>query len=267
MKYKAIVTDLDGALLNPKGQLSPETSITLQRLNIIGVNLIIATGRHPKDAQNIFRKIKLNAQIVGLNGALTLCNHSGDIVNEYFIKPECIEDILLLIANQNIHVSVFDRQGWKLFEVNQMSIDYASFAGFPYIKISPSELFDLNINKLVLWCDEGIASIEQEIRKIFDGHLECYRISAQQLEIGPSGISKATTVSKLLASQNIFFERDAIAFGDGANDIEMLRHAAMGILMGNASQEIKAILPHILVAPDNENDGVAHILKNIFLLK
>lgn len=264
MKYKAVVSDLDGTLLNPQGQLSPETSFTLQKLNSIGVNLIIATGRHPKDAQNIFRTINLNAQIVGLNGALTLCNHSGKILHESFIKPEHIEDILLLTANQNIHVSIFDRHGWKLFEVNQMSTNYVIFSGFPYIKISPSEMFELNINKLVLWCNEGIEFIEREIRKNFDGLLECYRISAQQLEIGPPGISKATAVSKLLASQNIFFEREAIAFGDGENDIEMLRHAALGILMGNASQEIKKMLPHISVAPDNENDGVAYILKNAF---
>lgn len=266
MKYKAVVTDLDGTLLNPQGRLSPDTLTTLQKLNTLGVSLILATGRHPKDAQNIFRSLGLQTLIVGLNGALTLCNHSGEILHERVISPECIAGILWLTADQEIHISAFDSQGWKLSEVNNMSVEYAEFANFPYMIMRPSEIFELKINKLLLWCDGGIAPVEQVITQHFGKRLECYRISAQQLEIGPPGSSKATAVAELLASRCISFQHETIAFGDGANDIDMLRQAAQGVVMGNASHEIKSMLHHLPVAPSNASDGVAHILQQVFHL-
>lgn len=266
MKYKAVVTDLDGTLLNPQGRLSSDTLTTLQKLNTLGVSLILATGRHPKDAQNIFRSLDLQTLIVGLNGALTLCNNSGEILHERVISPECIAGILWLTADQKIHISAFDSQGWKLSEVNKMSVEYAKFSNFPYMTMRPSEIFELKINKLLLWCDGGIAPVEQVITQHFGKRLECYRISAQQLEIGPPGISKATTVTELLASRCISFQHEAIAFGDGENDIDMLRQAAQGVVMGNASHEIKSMLHQLPVAPSNASDGVAHILQQVFHL-
>lgn len=49
--------------------------------------------------------------------------------------------------------------------------------------------------------------------------------------------------------------------GDGGNDITMLRHAGVGVAMGNASDEVKAHADYI--TDDVDNDGVAKLLQKL----
>ena len=72
-------------------------------------------------------------------------------------------------------------------------------------------------------------------------------------EIVMNGITKATGIDRVLE----YLGEDistAAAFGDGANDIEMVEHAAVGIAMGNASEELKRVASW--VAPSVEHDGL-----------
>ena len=49
-----------------------------------------------------------------------------------------------------------------------------------------------------------------------------------------------------------------MAFGDGGNDIAMLKHAGVGVAMGNASDEVKACAD--MVTDSVDDDGIAKIL-------
>ena len=51
----------------------------------------------------------------------------------------------------------------------------------------------------------------------------------------------------------------SMAFGDGENDISMLKHAAIGIAMGNASDEVKKIADYVTGSADEE--GIVQALK------
>ena len=55
---------------------------------------------------------------------------------------------------------------------------------------------------------------------------------------------------------------EAIAFGDGTNDLTMLRQAGIGVAMANAAPEVLAAAD--LTAPSNQADGVARILARWF---
>ncbi|EPC5192873.1 HAD family hydrolase [Edwardsiella piscicida] len=264
LKYKAVVTDLDGTLLNPQGQLSTHTLVILKKLSALGITLVFATGRHPRDAQRIAQALEQRPHIVGLNGSLTLCQQSDAILCEHVIAQDIIADIMRFIAPYHIHLSAFDSHGWKLYEVNEMANDYVKLSGFSYLQIAPSDIFSLKINKLLLWSPNDIAPLEQRLQQQFGQYLACYRTSAQQLEIGPRGISKASAVAALLAEKGIDFQRQAIAFGDGHNDTEMLRQAGLGIVMDNAPCELKMQLGTLPVAQSNADDGVAQMLQHIF---
>ena len=81
-------------------------------------------------------------------------------------------------------------------------------------------------------------------------------------EIVRSGITKATGIDRMIEHYGDSLAETA-AFGDGANDIEMIEHAGFGIAMGNASQELKDAADW--VAPSVDEDGlmagVAHVLE------
>lgn len=55
---------------------------------------------------------------------------------------------------------------------------------------------------------------------------------------------------------------DTMAFGDGGNDIEMLKHVAVGVAMGGACDEVKAAAD--IVTTHANDDGIANILNQYF---
>ncbi|MFT3849794.1 MAG: HAD hydrolase family protein [Propionivibrio sp.] len=57
---------------------------------------------------------------------------------------------------------------------------------------------------------------------------------------------------------------DAIAFGDGMNDFEMLSMAAKGFVMDNATERLKRALPAHPIAGHCDEDGVARRLIELF---
>ena len=58
--------------------------------------------------------------------------------------------------------------------------------------------------------------------------------------------------------------KDTLAFGDGGNDISMLRHAGIGIAMGNANDTVKQNADY--VTDDIDNDGIVKALRHLDLL-
>ncbi len=79
------------------------------------------------------------------------------------------------------------------------------------------------------------------------------------LELVPKGIDKAQSLRRLLAKINLT-PADMIAFGDGYNDLSMLKLAGMGVAMANAAPEVRADADYITLS--NEEDGVAAALEH-----
>ncbi|MCL2548660.1 MAG: HAD family hydrolase, partial [Symbiobacteriaceae bacterium] len=74
--------------------------------------------------------------------------------------------------------------------------------------------------------------------------------------------TKAAAVAELARIWGID-AADIVAFGDDLNDIDMLNHAGVGVAMGNAVEEVKAIADYI--CPSNEEDGLARWLQEYVL--
>jgi len=82
-------------------------------------------------------------------------------------------------------------------------------------------------------------------------------------DVGPAGITKAGAVEALL--EHLGADRkDTIAFGDAAVDIPMFQACAVGVAMGNASDDLKTVATHLTT--DVENDGLAHAFAQLHLL-
>jgi hydroxymethylpyrimidine pyrophosphatase-like HAD family hydrolase len=77
------------------------------------------------------------------------------------------------------------------------------------------------------------------------------------------GHSKWQALSRLIEREGLSAEQ-VISIGDEINDIEMIRHAGLGVAMGNAIPAVKAVADY--TTHSNEEDGVAHVVER-FLLK
>ena len=75
--------------------------------------------------------------------------------------------------------------------------------------------------------------------------MDAYRSAPFFLELVPKGIDKARSLLRLLAMLNLT-PHDMIAFGDGYNDLSMLRLAGMGVAMENAAPEVRAEADYVM---------------------
>ena len=104
---------------------------------------------------------------------------------------------------------------------------------------------------------QDTAAVEQAMRPQFAGQVDCYRSEACFLEAVPPGVDKAASLHWLLDHLGLS-ERHLMAFGDGFNDIPMLRAAGLGVAMANAQPPVKAAAKAL--TDSNDEDGVAHAL-------
>jgi hydroxymethylpyrimidine pyrophosphatase-like HAD family hydrolase len=87
--------------------------------------------------------------------------------------------------------------------------------------------------------------------------MQIYRSNDTLIELTPKSVSKLTAIELLLTSGESL--ADVISFGDNYNDIEMLQHTGLGVAVGNAREEVKAVSNHTTLK--NTEDGVAHFIK------
>ena len=100
---------------------------------------------------------------------------------------------------------------------------------------------------------------EQELLDVVGDKMDVFRSAPFFLELVPKGIDKAQSLRRLLAKINLT-PADMIAFGDGYNDLSMLKLAGMGVAMANAAPEVRADADYITLS--NEEDGVAAALEH-----
>lgn len=86
----------------------------------------------------------------------------------------------------------------------------------------------------------------------------------KSLDVLPPGGSKAEGIKSMLQSLEVP-EKDAVAFGDGLNDIEMLEYVGCGVAMGNGVEEAKQAADFVTASV--EEDGIYKGLVHVGLLK
>ena len=82
-------------------------------------------------------------------------------------------------------------------------------------------------------------------------------------DVNIKDIGKHIGIDKIIEHYGIKLE-ETIAFGDGENDISMIKHAHIGVAMGNANKEVKEIADYI--TDDVDNEGVYKALKHFNLI-
>ena len=84
MKYKLLVLDVDGTLLNNQKEISPRTLAALLKVQQMGVHIVLASGRPTNGVMPIAEKLELNHyggssvwRIIGKNASTVCWMHSG----------------------------------------------------------------------------------------------------------------------------------------------------------------------------------------------
>ncbi|MBC1320710.1 HAD family phosphatase [Listeria welshimeri] len=275
MTTQAIILDIDGTLLNDDKKISPETKKALITAQQNGVKLILASGR-PTTGMHLYAEQlemeKYHGLLVSYNGAKVVdCQTKEELFNQTLTISEGkavlehmkqFEVKVMIDKDDYMYVNnVYDCYiPYKGEEIN--IIQYESRGG--NFKLCEKEdlaaFLDYRINKILTAGDpDYMQKNYQAMMAPFKNTLNCVFTADFYFEFTAKNIDKAKALDTVLTPMGIHPE-NIIAFGDGHNDITMVKYAGTGIAMDNAVPELKAVANSITLS--NNKDGIAHVLNN-----
>ncbi len=235
---KIVFFDIDGTLIDMQTKkITAPTVEMLHRLQANGVKICIATGRSPVVLPRI-EGVEFDAYLT-FNGSLCY-NREGVI----FSNPIPHEDVLRFIRNaaalgRPVCVSTRDR-----LAANGTDTDLADYFAIANEKVQIADDFEAvcseDIYQLMLGCRA------KDYPALLDG-VPGAKIAAwwdRAVDVIPASGGKGIGIEKMLEYYRLD-KSEALAFGDGNNDREMLLAVGTGVAMENASPELKAIADEI----------------------
>ncbi len=269
MKYKLLVLDVDGTLLNNEREITKRTLSTLLKVQQTGVRIILASGRPTYGLMPVAKALELGlygGYIVSYNGCQIIKAESGELLYERRINPEMLP-YLEKKARKN-HFAIFTYHDDTILTDSPDNEHIQAEAQLNNLKIIHESEFSTAIDfapsKCMLVSDdyEALTELEELWKRRLNGSLEVFRSEPYFLEVVPCGINKANTLAALL--QKLGVSRDeVIAIGDGVCDVDMLQLAGLGIAMGHSEDSVKICADYITAS--NEEDGVAQAVEKIIL--
>ncbi len=254
---KAIFFDIDGTLVSFKTHTVPQSTIkAIHEVRQKGVKVYIATGRPLPFIDNL-SEVEYDG-IISANGAC-LSDKQGKILFSKSISQDDVTRVTEYATKNNMCVTFATDETSVTINANDKSD--AVFELLNLRNVSQGYGKDIpegtEIRQIIAFFDkEQQKHIMSEVLTGCDAH----RWHPDFADCIPKGISKATAIDEVIKILNIDI-KETMAFGDGGNDIPMLRHAGVGIAMGNAREEVKKEAD--MVTESVDKDGISQILAQI----
>jgi len=252
---KAVFFDVDGTLVSMESRKIPESAAeALKALHAKGVKIFISTGRHLHELDEVRALYDFDGYVL-LNGQYCLDGECNMLHKLTFSK----EDVMGAVeeAKKNEYPIYFTHgQGEFINMLNEdiLNICKKLKLEIPAIK-NPEEALNLDIYQLS-------ACLPKEYEKNLMGKMKNSQMVTWfpgYVDIIPIGGGKHEGMRKMLEHHGLTME-EAMSFGDGGNDISMIKAAKIGVAMGNASEKVKQEADYVTDTVDN--DGIEKALKH-----
>ncbi len=269
MKYKLLVLDVDGTLLNEEKVISKRTLSALLKVQQTGVRIALASGRPTYGLLPIAKSLELGLYggfILSYNGSQIINAKNGEILFERRINPEMIPYIEKKAVKNNF--ALFTYHDDTLLTNSPDNVHVREEAALNNLKVITEEEFSTAIDFAPCKCmlvsddEEALTGLENHWKKRLDGVLDVFRSEPYFLEVVPCSVDKANTLAVLLEYLGI--QRDEVmAIGDGVCDVTMIQMAGTGVAMGNSVESVKICADY--TTDTNANDGVAQAVEKLIL--
>lgn len=269
MKYKLLVLDVDGTLLNNEKQISKRTLSALLKVQHMGIRIVLASGRPTSGLIPLANALELGnfgGFILSYNGCQVIKADNGEVMFERRINPEQIPYLEKKSRKNNF--SIFTYHDDYILTDNASDPHIRREAELNNLKIVEEEEFSIAIDfapcKCVLVSDdeEALRGLENHWKRRLDGVLDVFPSEPYFLEVVPCGVDKANTLALLMEQLGVTRE-EVIAFGDGVADVTMLQLASKSVAMGHAPDSVKVCADYVTAS--NEEDGVAQAVEKLIL--
>ncbi|GAB0167363.1 Cof-type HAD-IIB family hydrolase [Lysinibacillus sp. CTST325] len=254
---KILFFDVDGTLYNSEKILPASAKEALFEARRNGYEIAIATGRAPFMIQSLLEELDINTYVT-FNGQYVV--DRGEVIYTNGVgKDELAKIIAFGEARNEPVVFLDDERMVASVGNNDMVVESLNTLKYEYPTINSTYYMHNDVYQTLIFMEE---KDEHLYREAFP-NVQFVRWHRYSCDILPKGGSKAAGIEKVLEKMGLTLN-DAIAFGDGLNDIEMLQAVGTGVAMGNGHESVKAVATHI--AEHVDEDGLAKIMRQLKII-
>ncbi|HEY8394472.1 MAG TPA: HAD family hydrolase [Thermaerobacter sp.] len=273
MDQRLIALDVDGTLLDSRGELRPRVRDAVRAAVAAGHIVVLATGRRWVATRPLARELGLTAPCIVHNGAVAVDPVTDQPVWKQPLPREFLRQAVLRARELGGSLFFHDLDhphGDRMLYEPGARLPKASwfFEAGRLTQEVPDLLdwLDVGAVRLLFRAEEKTAAAYRvwvtgtwgnETRVLYGPELE---ENLYAVEIAEAAVCKGWAVERLAAQFHIPAER-VVAIGDWDNDIEMLQFAGLGVAMANGSPAARAAARRVTLS--NDEDGVAVVLEEL----
>ena len=255
---KAAFFDIDGTLVSFRTHNIPSSTIAaVRRLKDLGVKVFIATGR-PWQFLNSLTEIE--PYVDGYITCTGAYSFSGDeVLSSHALPRTQVERLVAECQSTNTTCIVAGKQHVAVIaETPELQYIFAHFLKIDVTahRAPLAEVLAEDVLQVI-----PFFTAEQEAA-IMPSLPDCAgaRWHPACVDVTHRGVDKGVALRSVAERLGIDVA-DTIAFGDGGNDVAMLRMAGIGVAMGNANDDVKRYADMVTTSVDD--DGIANALAKV----
>jgi 5-amino-6-(5-phospho-D-ribitylamino)uracil phosphatase len=285
MGIRLVALDLDGTLLNSRGELTGRNRAAIAGARARGVSVALVTGRRFRDARPVALELGLDVPVIAHNGALTKHARTLETVAAVLMPAEAARAVVRLGRAHGADALVSDDhtgEGVLLYDhISEGNTALAKYIAWSRRVVGPGAAASIRqVPSLEEYLDHdplhiafsgGCAAMER-LGELMAGELggavklllTLYpKADFALLDVLHPSASKGAGLAAVASEQGVARE-EVMAVGDNFNDLEMLEYAGTGVLMGNAEPVLRT-RGNFHTTATNDEDGVAEVIERFVL--
>jgi Cof subfamily protein (haloacid dehalogenase superfamily) len=270
-----IAIDLDGTLLSPLGTVTDRTKAAVHRALDAGLLVCFATGRNFTESRAILDEVAHHGAAVFVGGAMVIDTRQRVTLHRTMMEPALAAEVCreiesaghAALALQDTGVTGLDYLVSDGIALNQATTQWMHVTAAVWKRIANlgSYAHEHTIRVGMVAAHEQIEPVKRRLEATFAERVYVQSVvvpsaNVEVLEVFDPSVNKWEGILHVARRHGIE-PAQIIAIGDDVNDLHMLRHAGLGVAMGNAKPQVQAIARRVIGS--NRHDGLAEFLEEL----
>ncbi len=276
MPIRLLALDIDGTLLTSRGELTARNQTALQAAKQQGVQVVLLTGRRFNSARELVLQLALDIPLVSHNGALTKNIETLETLDFHPLAADITREIIRIGRACGVDmICCDDPHGMGTMVIEGVSEQNKAL--HRYLEKYRHSLVEVPDLLEYVQCDpiqmmfsgrcDPMDEFAMELGRAMDGQIQLFKTRYRSVDLTlldalSLTASKGESLAKLAREHGVTPD-EVMAVGDNYNDLTMLRFAGLGVVMGNAEEDMKQM--GFAVTGSNENSGVADAIEKYIL--
>ena len=260
-KVKLVVSDMDGTLLNSKGEVSNLFFELFKKLKFNNIQFCAASGRQYNSIVHKLSPIKDDIIVIAENGGIA--KHKDQLLVSNPLSKEKIKAFIPVLRNiKDAEIVICGQNGAFIESKNSdfISLFQEYYKNYKIVDDLFSIINNEDILKIAIYHHSSSEKYIYPALKNYENDILVKISGNNWLDISDEKANKGFALKKVQELLNVS-KNETLVFGDYHNDIEMLQEAEFSFSMKNAHQDITELANY--TTDSNDNLGVEKILQQL----